>query len=198
MNKPTKLTDAEILNCLSGGPDRQCYGTAFQQLFEDQDLRNMVFSQVLKNKGSEEDAWEVFQECLVQFERSVRENRFEQKSKVSTYFVATAKWHWINTQRKRNRDVEWRPEQHEQAVIEQVRNYSDEALKILDLAIESIGSNCKEVLYYWARSFTPDELCEVMDFSSGKMAKKGTYRYREKLKEFFNNNPEYRKRMKGS
>jgi len=197
MSTPTTLSDDDLVERLSGNAGEMHRQEALRQIFLDQDLRTIVLSHILKNGGTKDDAKEVFQEAVLQLERAIRENRFERKSTVRTFFVSIAKWQWVNTQRKQNRQVEWNPETYQAGSVESVdvRVYDKETRHCLDSAIGTLGQRCKDLLRYWSMSYTPEELCDLFGFSSPEMAKKESYRCRTRLKAYFDANPQHRETL---
>ena len=197
MSKPETMSDDDLVGRLSGNAGEIPRQEALRQIFLDQDLRTIVLSQILKNGGTKEDAKEVFQEAVLQLERAIRENRFERKSTVRTFFASIAKWHWVNMRRKQNRQVEWNPETYQAGSVESVdvRVYDQEARHCLDSAIDTLGRRCKDLLRYWSMSYAPEELCDLFGFSSPEMAKKESYRCRTKLKAYFDANPQHRETL---
>jgi len=189
MAKPENLADAEITESLRPGASEAQRRRALRQLYESRDLYLMVSDQVRHFGGNDDDVREVFQETLVLFERAVRENRFGEKSKVSTYFTAIAKWHWLNTLRKTRKLVNLETVQHDgETESVDISVIAQERRSILAQGLGTLGERCKELLRYWTLSYSPEELCGIFGFSSTDMAKKETYRCRQRLRDFFDKN----------
>lgn len=190
MNNPTTLTEEEILDSLAPGADDSRRDRAMRQLFQDKNLKNMVFHYILNNGGNADDAWDVFQEVFVIFERAVRLQQFQQGGRLRSYLVGIAHKHWWNVQRKRGlearRKAEYQPEETSEAP--DALWYSEEAVKCLDLAMAQLDERCREALHYWARTKDSDLLSQWLGLDKVQ-TKKRTYRCRNKLRALFKAHP---------
>lgn len=198
MNPRVNLPDEEIVRRLTGQASDEERKEALRQIFLDEDLRTVVFAHVRRHNGITADAEEVFQETLLLFERAVREGRYAGRSTLRTYFVGIAKWHWLNTRRKQNRHIELQHDEHPDETTEspEVHVLDEESRTILDSAIATLGTRCREILRLWLLGYSPHELSDQFGLSTAGMAKKESYRCRERLKTFFDNNPHLRDLLK--
>lgn len=194
MNK-LSTPDQQLIQSLSGPPEQRKH--ALQQIFQNKDLRSMVFSYILRHGGDDNDGREVFQEALVKFDQAVREGRFEGNSSVHTYFVGIVKWHWLNLRRKQGKQISLNPEKDMADAVEsvEINVITEETKRLLHAVIAQMGERCQQLLKLWGLSLSPEEICKETGISSPDMAKKDTYRCRTKLKEFLDARPHLREAL---
>ena len=192
------LNDDEIVDALSSADDARRQ-EALYVLFKSADLRNKIFRIVFDQGADAETAREIFQFALVTFEQKVRTGAFEKRAGVHTYILGIVKWHLLNERRKNNRIIEFDPLKHaSDAFVEPVEvEQSDETRNAaLYQIIEQLGERCRKVLPRWAQNASPEEIAQEFGFSSPEMAKKETYRCRQKMIAFVENNPHLKSLLK--
>jgi RNA polymerase sigma factor (sigma-70 family) len=62
-----------------------------------------IFKFVLNNKGTEEDARDVFQECFVKVLSKLNDDQYEHQNKFEAYFIQVARNTWMDQLRKQKR-----------------------------------------------------------------------------------------------
>jgi RNA polymerase sigma factor (sigma-70 family) len=186
------MTNSELLLAIKQSDASR--DKTLQQIYADDKLRKTVFSHILHNGGSQQDAEDVFQDTLVLFDRQIREDKFQGQSTWGTYFVGIAKWRWVSLRRKFSRDsAELKPDYHDSPVESvEVRVIEGEKLTVIEAVLARIGERCQQVLTYYKLSHSMDEIAEMMHLSSPEMAKKVAYECRKKFKEYVLNNAEYK------
>lgn len=192
------LNDDEIVDALSSADDARRQ-EALYVLFKSTDLRNKIFRTVFDQGADAETAREIFQFALVTFEQKVRTGVFEKRSSVHTYILGIAKWHLLNERRKNSRITEFNPLTHgSDAFVEPVEDaLSDETRNAaLYQIIEQLGERCRKLLPRWAENASPEEIAREFGFSSADMAKKETYRCRQKMIAFVENKPHLKNLLK--
>ncbi|MGI9160704.1 MAG: RNA polymerase sigma factor [Saprospiraceae bacterium] len=192
------LNDEEIVDALSSADDvrRQ---EALYVLFKSTDLRNKIFRYVFDQVADAETAREIFQFALVTFEQKVRTGAFEKRSGVHTYILGIVKWHLLNERRKSSRITEFNPLAHagDAFVVQIDDDFSDETRhEALYQIIEQLGERCRKLLPRWAKNASPEEIAREFGFSSPEMAKKETYRCRQKMIAFVEKNPHLKSLLK--
>lgn len=192
------FNDDEIVDALSSADDARRQ-EALYVLFKSTDLRNKIFRTVFDQGADAETAREIFQFALVTFEQKVRTGVFEKRSSVHTYILGIAKWHLLNERRKNSRITEFNPLTHgSDAFVEPVEDaLSDETRNAaLYQIIEQLGERCRKLLPRWAENASPEEIAREFGFSSADMAKKETYRCRQKMIAFVENKPHLKNLLK--
>lgn len=186
------MTNSELLFAIKQSDASR--DKTLQQIYADGKLRKTVFTYILQNGGSRQDAEDVFQDSLVLFDRQIREDKFQGQSAWGTYFIGIAKWRWVSLRRKFSRDsVELKVEYHDSPVESvEVRVIEGEKLIVIEAVLSQIGARCQQVLTYYKLSHSMEEIAELMQLSSPEMAKKVAYECRKKFKEYVMNNAEYK------
>lgn len=184
-------TDAAIIEAIKGkedARDRALYHIVYQTGW-----KKMVAHYVLQSGGDAADADDVFQEALLQFERSVRFSRFEGKSALKTYFFIIAKRRWWRMSKQRRPTQELSPV-HYDAVAESAEAHviSEEKREYLRKATAQIGERCQKILQLYQLDYSMGEIAEAIGLSSDDMAKKEAYRCRMRLRQFLENNQDWK------
>ena len=102
------------------------------------------------NKGTRQDAEDIFQEVVVNFLEVVEKDRFRGESSIKTFLVSMARHTWLNQLKKNNRAVD------REVLYEKGRDHIEtdvsEQLAILEhkqqllTAIEHLGEACQKIL----------------------------------------------------
>jgi RNA polymerase sigma factor (sigma-70 family) len=184
VKNPAGYTDDQIIRSLLGSEQQR--EQVFAYLYRASGWREWVVRYVAAEGGDEPAGEDVFQETLILFDRNIREGRFLKESAPKTYFIGIAKQYWFN--RRRNiRPVPLSPD-YDQPVSENPERIvlQEERRNIIELIIEQLGEHCKNVLQRYKLSLSNEEIAQELGLSSPEMAKKYTYRCREKFKTFVN------------
>jgi len=163
-------------------------------LFHDKILRSKIEYIVLKYGGQKSDFDLVFNNVIMQFLKTVIKNKdLVITSSLHSYLCGIAKYNWLNETKKESR-------LRSEAIEDQYdlsSNITPETLLInqgkndlLDKLLNKLGKNCKEVLMYWANSYSMDEIAEMMGYKSNMMARKKKYKCLKELLAFLEENPD--------
>lgn len=182
------MTDDEIISALQSSDDQR-RRQAMHALYTDPDLQKKAFHAVLDRKGDEDLARECFQFALLTVEEKIRLNLFNQKSSLHTYILGIIKWHLVNERRKSHLKVPYDADLHAtEETSEDVDSNTahSDRLSLLRKVIENMSERCKHLLLRWACNATPQELCVEFGFSNPEMARKETYRCRQRIRTYIN------------
>lgn len=154
-------------------------------LYRDSGWRSIVINHVLNESGNVEDGEDVFQETVILFDRNIRNGTFKGSSSLKTYFIGIARQYWFNKRRSQKNHLNI-ADLGDVSQIEtpELIYLKEEKQKTMDTIIESLGPNCKEVLSLYKLSLSNEEIALQLKLSSPELAKKYTYRCREKLRAF--------------
>ncbi|TNE66562.1 MAG: sigma-70 family RNA polymerase sigma factor [Bacteroidetes bacterium] len=179
--------DALVAGIQSGGSARE---EALKRIYLLPGLREAVIRHVLENGGSRQDAQDIFQEALVLLDRNLRENRFEGKSTLSTYFVAIAKWRWVTVRRQQGRYTDISPTHYDETVDSpEAETIRHEYRELFQEALGQIGERCRQLLQLYQLDHSMEEIADLMQYSNADVAKKEAYRCRMRFRELLENNP---------
>lgn len=182
MKHPAGRTDEQINQALLGTEQQR--EEVFAYLYQQSGWREWVLRHVSREGGDESSGEDVFQESLILLDRNLREGRFRGGSSLQTYFLGIAKQWWFNRQRG-IRPVSLSPD-YDRPVTETPERIAlqNERKQLIDSILDIIGDHCKKVLSLYKLSLTNEEIAQELGLSSPEMAKKYTYRCREKFKAF--------------
>ena len=182
MKNPAGRTDEQITRALLGTVQQR--EETFAYLYRQSGWREWVLRHVSREGGDEPAGEDVFQETLILFDRNLREGRFRGGSSLQTYFLGIAKQWWFNRQRG-IRPVPLSPDYDlpETENPERIALQNERKQLVVSI-LEAIGDHCKKVLALYKLLLTNEEIAHELGLSSPEMAKKYTYRCREKFKAF--------------
>ncbi len=139
------LDDRQLLQLIRGKTDLD---RAVRYLYHE--YFDTVCALITFNKGSRQDAEDIFQEVVVNFLEVVDKDRFRGDSSIKTFLVSMARHTWLNQLKKNNRAVD------REVVYEKGRDHIEtdvsEHLALLEhkqqllAAIEQLGQACQKIL----------------------------------------------------
>lgn len=181
-------SDAELEAAIRGTPDERDAALLF--LFRSDALQEQVRKYVAAHGGTDADGEDVFQDTFVLFDRNVRQGRYNGQSKLSTYFFAIAKWHWVTLNRKRRPTVEIVASAYDAAVPPgDVALIAEDHQSVLHGALAKVGETCKKLLLLSGVATSNEEVAREAGYGSADMAKKALYRCRERFRQTIREQP---------
>lgn len=166
------LTDRALIDAITGN-DSKNRVVAFQDLYRKN--FNSIKNFVVKNRGTDEDAKDIFQDGLIVVYRNLMNKSFNEDSKVSTYLFSICKNLWF--QKIRNIRT------FDALQVDSLENLSEEinVLKIdtdaLNKLLNDLKEECKQLLidfYYEHKSMK--DLMETFHLGSEQAAKNKKHR----------------------
>lgn len=184
--------DDQILKQYIQSGDMAKRNFALYQFYINEVIQNWMASSERNNPSLSGYMEDIFQEALVIFDRNIRENRFEGRSSLTTYLISILKWKVLGHQRQEKKVTEFVPE-HVQDITESEEFHiiSEEKKRTLEEALQQIDERCRELLTHYKLDYSMKEIAAIMGFSSPEMAKKQSYRCREKLRTVLTSNPTF-------
>lgn len=171
--------DARLVDLIRKGDEE-----ALAILFEEN--RRPIYSYVIRNSGTVDDAEDMLQESLVILWERVRSGRYEYAAKLSTFIFATVKNLWSRRLAKRRREypTELDPEVHSDGNPSALESIIDsENVELVRKALRKIGEQCRKLLtlYYW-EELSMEEIAASLGFANAATAKAKKYQCKEALK----------------
>ncbi|HFA49543.1 MAG TPA: sigma-70 family RNA polymerase sigma factor, partial [Bacteroidetes bacterium] len=139
-------TDQEILDGLRRGGQPE--DAALRQVYLQN--RTAVLDLIKKNKGSMEEAKDVFQEAIMSFYENIKNGKFKGESAISSYIYSIARFIWLNKLKRKGIGQRILDTQQPCEIEESFlpRFFAKEKEKqVLDL-FEKLGCDCKKVLVF--------------------------------------------------
>jgi RNA polymerase sigma factor (sigma-70 family) len=146
-----------------------------------------VFSYILRNTGTEDDAADILQEAVVVVWERVRSGTFEPRAALGTFLYATARNLWLRRlQRARRESPAESPEDvgddETLSPLEQLMQ-SEESRTIRD-ALDQMGDPCRRLLllYYW-EEMSMERIAAAMGFANADTVKSKKYQCKKSLEQ---------------
>ncbi len=153
---------------------------------------------VQTNKGSREDAHDVFQEGIMLMYQKSKKSDFQLTSSFSTYFYAVCRNIWSNKSRKKsNSEVTFDNkmlsiiEGLSTTDIEENEEYALYRKKFLEL-----GEDCQKVLDLFLHKTGMKEIMKQMGYGSVSYAKKRKFLCKQKLVQLIKKDPKFKELRK--
>lgn len=134
------------------------------------------------NKGSTDDAKDIFQDALVILYKKVQEKDFVLTASLKTFLLSVVKNCWRAELRRRNK----LPAGDMAGDLPEETPVEETSFPIATAAFNLLGDKCKELLilfYFKKKNFK--EIARLFSFSDERVAKNQKYRCMEKAKENF-------------
>jgi RNA polymerase sigma factor (sigma-70 family) len=188
-------SDQEIISRVKDNGTRE---EMLYNLFVQLGWRDAAIGMAMKYGASKEDAEEVAEDALIGLDKNIRNNRFEGKSSLKTYFLNIVKLQWFKRVSRRGK-VPTQELLENMSPADAPLDLPSEAEKqAYELALAQIGERCKRLL---TLSIIEDEsmkeVATKFGLSSPEMAKKEAYRCRLRMREFLLKHPAWLERLKG-
>lgn len=170
----------------------------FTYLYLHAGWQEKVAKLVQQEGGDSSSGEDVFQETLLLLDRNIRENKFQNHSSLQTYFMGIARQYWFNQRRKKRplalpaAIIQLDEQDLEKEVLEKERE------QLIEQILQHIGDHCKKVLSLYKLSLSNEEIARELGLSSPEMAKKYTYRCREKFRLFIEKHPVFKELLNGA
>lgn len=166
------MKDSDVLERISRGDER-----ALDYLYRK--YYKMMISAVIKNKGTEEEAKDIYQDALIVFWQKVVSNELVLTSKISTYLYSICLNLWRKELDRKSRLTN-EEQQDNRAVY--FDDESKERSKIIEKCIAQLGDTCKKILmYYYFDDMSMQDIAEKLGFASIDTAKTKKYKCKKRL-----------------
>jgi RNA polymerase sigma factor (sigma-70 family) len=154
----------------------------------------MALSIVYQNNGTEEEAIDVFQDSIISFYESIRNNVFRGDSSINTYLYSTIRNQWLTKLKRNKRTTNLEGDSLEFQNFTEEKQISQEDFKNkITYLLNQIGESCKNILInYYYENCSMKEIMQIMGFSTEKSAKSQKYKCMQKLIDLIDKNPKYK------
>lgn len=165
------------------------------------DNKDTIYSYVISNKGSKVEAKDIYQETVIAFYENVRDGKFDgERSTISTYVYAIAKFKWLNQLKRKGVMNEFHqkielPNDFVESPLSELIHKEQKDL-VLNL-LAQLGATCKSLLvdsiYH---NKTMKEIVAETSFSNEQIARNKKYKCMKQLKKLIAENPHLIKILK--
>ena len=173
------LTDSEIIAAIKSGNDNEALGFLYKKSLP------LIKSFVLKNGGTQDDAYDIFQDGVTAFYRYVITDKFRKEFEIQGFIYTICKNLWINKTKldKRTIRIDKGFEiQDEFSVLNDIisREREIEVARLLS----KLGDRCEELLTYaFYQKLSAKKICELMGFANEDTVKTKKYKCKQRLLE---------------
>jgi len=186
------IKEDQIPHLIRQGKDKEVIPLLYKKVFP------VVKKYIVSHGGEKEDAFDLFQDALIDFYGQVMKGEYKEHYKVFGYLFRFSINKWIN-RIKRNKRIVFKEDLSEFEGIEmKATDYTllgkDENL--LKTLFSSIGEKCIELLTYTVfYNMLMEDIAIRMSFPSASAAKMQHLRCKQKLAEEIERNPHVLKRL---
>ena len=183
------ISDQELIEKIrSGGTEKD---RAIAHLYKK--YRSMISRFVYQNKGSEEDAKDIFQEGIIIFYRHVLEKRFRADSSIRVYLYSICRRMWMDRLRKEKMKMNLIKDISAYAELEAFLPEPVEKKSLragIQQLLNQIGNSCKDLL---VKTFYDNcsikELVEITGFKNEQNVRNKKSKCLKQVKELLTKNP---------
>ena len=161
------LNDKEILDCIRKGENTKILQLLYEKILP------KICKYICKNSGTEEDAFDIFQDGVMIFYNYVISGKFNEKYEIAGFLYTVCKNLWINKIR------------HDQLLLRIIIEERESEERRL---LAELGEKCRQLLqlvFYY--QLTTREICDKMGFANEDTLKTKKYKCKQRLLEIINN-----------
>lgn len=190
-----KYSDIEIIEGIKTGGIQEERFLKFLY----QKNKTAVIDLILKNKGSLEEAKDVYQDAIVALYENIKASKYRGESAIGSYLYSIARFIWLNRLKRKSieqkvLDIQ-RPTEVQMSHLNKILEKEQEQ-KIIAI-FQSLGEQCKEVLVYSIYyEYSMKEIFEKMDYKNEQVVRNKKSKCMKQLKKMIELQPEILKLLK--
>ena len=148
----------------------------------------LVIGMIRKNRGSEEDAQDVFQDAIMIIHEKARAGEIDQTTHFKAYFIQVCKYTWMNKlRRKHNQNISIDAEQFSPMVADTLSIeedlYQQEMYRLYREKFQLLTAQQQQILKLCFAGKKLKEVAEIMGLASEGYAKKKKFMAKKRLVE---------------
>jgi RNA polymerase sigma factor (sigma-70 family) len=155
------------------------------------DIRKLV----LANKGTDQDAQDLFQDALLIIYQKIVTLGIILNCAFRTYLYSCCRLMWLKELEERRymgENYEY-TDTHSGNINEEVSTFERAKMSIYKRHFEELGKECQDILKMYYDNVSMEEICAKMGYQSVQAAKEKKYRCKKSLMTRIYNNPSYKK-----
>jgi RNA polymerase sigma factor (sigma-70 family) len=158
---------------------------------------------VKQNKGSQQDAEDIFQEAIIAFIGLVQQNKFRGESSVKTFLFSINKNMWLNELKRRNRanvrEIKFETGKKLAAVDAGDYMTGREARQQIISVMDKLGNICKKILLaFYYENLSMKEIVQTMDYENEQVLRNKKYKCLKQLEQTLTADPVLAKTLKSA
>lgn len=157
-----------------------------KRIYQNQALKDSVFSFVRKNSGHESDAIEIFQDAIVRFFKKAMEPNFVLTHTANSYILGIAKNVFYNQFKTKMLNL---IPVYDVDIVDIEETDDKDVLDIVKKILDYTSETCRQVLMYWSQNYKMADIARLMSYKSEMMARKKKHECIQKLSNYLKENP---------
>ncbi len=179
------VSDNEILNAIKHQQDDKVLNNLYELVLP------KVKRYICGHNGTEEEAYDIFQDAVLILYKQVVLNKFNTQYKIENFLFSISKNLWINYIKRKNKMVNTDFYDFDTELPESFLDdiFTDEKLSLTKKVFKSLEEKCQEILNYSVyQELSMEDIATRMKISSVSAAKMQNYRCKKKLAELIKKN----------
>jgi RNA polymerase sigma factor (sigma-70 family) len=182
-----KFSSEEVLMGIQTGKDDKILEFLYDTVLPK--VKQMVY----KYRGSDDEAYDVFQEGILRFYHFVKQGKFDSNHKPEAFIYTVSKNLYIDYMRRQNKSV--KIEAFDESSSQQVNSpleklISEEKEMKVKALFSRLGETCNRLLMYcFYHDLPAKEICEKMGFGSEDVLKTKKYKCKQRLLQLIKEDP---------
>ncbi len=180
------ISSDDIRNAIRSGNDDDVLEVLYQNTLP------KVRSYVQNNRGTKEEAEDIFQDAVLNVYQMVYNNNIESVSNIGGFIFQSCKNAWINKAKRDSRkaplDDKYEYTQYDDDSLEVI--IDEEKQTALNQLFEKIGQTCKELMTMAVyQKLSMEEIAKKMGLTNADAAKSQNYRCKKKMADLIEKQP---------
>lgn len=177
-----KHSDSKIVEGIIKG-DTNSINYLYESYFD------TVKSHILKNSGTEDDAYDVFQDTLMAVYKKIQQNGFELTTDLKAYVFGVARNIWYKQLSKKKHTVSISIDFKDDLDISEILDIPIDS--IIQRSFLKLKDDCQQILDMHLKGYDYNIIAIEMSFSSIGYAKRKKYLCKEALIKIIKSDPDY-------
>jgi RNA polymerase sigma factor (sigma-70 family) len=171
-----KWTDTDLIQAIKGTSSQR--DDAYSYIYNLSGWRNSARAFITSSKsgGNDQDAEDIFQDAVQEFDKEIRKDSFRGDGSLKTFFLKILKNKWIdkyNKQKRRSDLLNKTPLMRADSIATPEQDIISQEKEALLLAkMEATGARCKEIWMLVSQGFDQTEISELLNIKGGAEAVK--------------------------
>jgi RNA polymerase sigma factor (sigma-70 family) len=149
----------------------------------------MVLQFILNNNGDEDDAKDVYQECIIVLYNKIKTGEFELTSKLKTYIYSVSRRIWLKKLAQQSKKTNNVSEFEDIIAVEvdiEVHEARDLQFEKMGAALANLGEPCKTIIQdFYINNLSMQDISDKFGYTNTDNAKTQKYKCLQRLKKLF-------------
>lgn len=156
--------------------------------------RRLIINWIKTNKGSKEEAEDIFQDAIIAFYKYVVENPDTEIKNINGLIFSIARNNWVN----RSKIISRSDSKFNVELVADKLNFDEkEKTSVVEFILSKMGDTCKQLLTYSIfYKISMEDIALRMGFNNENTAKTKNYKCKQRLVNLIKENPQYKELLK--